>query len=272
MSLPLEDLFNDVIGKAQRGLALSDEALAQKAGVEISELQRVLSGEKLEDVVYKIASVLNLHEPSLITMMEQKWRPHPQEIDGLAQFNTTYGDMTVNAYVAWDMTTKAGVAFDTGADASVMADMIRAHGVRLQAIFLTHTHPDHVADIATLRKNNQPIYASQQEPWEGAELFECGKEFKIGHLTIETRQTWGHSRGGVTYVVHGLSKPVAVVGDALFAGSMGGGGVSYDEALKTNRECIFTLPDNTILCPGHGPMTTVIEEKRHNPFFPELKK
>jgi glyoxylase-like metal-dependent hydrolase (beta-lactamase superfamily II) len=76
----------------------------------------------------------------------------------------------------------------------------------------------------------------------------------------------------VTYVLHGLSKPVAIVGDALFASSMGGGGVSYAEALKTNRECIFTLPDTTILCPGHGPMTTVAEEKRHNPFFPEYKK
>jgi glyoxylase-like metal-dependent hydrolase (beta-lactamase superfamily II) len=51
---------------------------------------------------------------------------------------------------------------------------------------------------------------------------------------------------------------------------MGGGLVSYDEALRTNRSSIFTLPDDTIICPGHGPLTTVGEEKLHNPFFPEF--
>jgi glyoxylase-like metal-dependent hydrolase (beta-lactamase superfamily II) len=57
------------------------------------------------------------------------------------------------------------------------------------------------------------------------------------------------------------------VGDAIFAGSMGGGLVDYREALRTNRESIFTLPEDTVICPGHGPLTTVGEEKQHNPFF-----
>jgi len=62
------------------------------------------------------------------------------------------------------------------------------------------------------------------------------------------------------------------VGDAIFAASMGGGAVSYEEALRTNRQQIFTLPDATVLCPGHGPLTTVGEQKRHNPFYPEFQK
>ena len=53
----------------------------------------------------------------------------------------------------------------------------------------------------------------------------------------------------------------------MFAGSMGGGLVSYEDALRNTREQILSLPDDTILCPGHGPLTTVGEEKRHNPFF-----
>ena len=60
---------------------------------------------------------------------------------------------------------------------------------------------------------------------------------------------------------------MAVVGDAMFAGSMGGGMVSYDDALCNNREQILTLPDATIICPGHGPLTTVGEQKHANPFF-----
>jgi glyoxylase-like metal-dependent hydrolase (beta-lactamase superfamily II) len=69
-------------------------------------------------------------------------------------------------------------------------------------------------------------------------------------------------------MVSGLPNRIAVVGDAMFAGSMGGGGVSYADALQTNRQNILSLPDDTILCPGHGPLTTVGQEKVNNPFFP----
>ena len=98
-----------------------------------------------------------------------------------------------------------------------------------------------------------------------------GDGFKIGTLSVSTRLTKGHSPGGTTYVIHGLDRPVAIVGDALFAQSMGGGMISYQDALETNRKEIFTLPDETVVCPGHGPMTSVGEEKAHNPFFPEFK-
>ena len=79
------------------------------------------------------------------------------------------------------------------------------------------------------------------------------------------KHTHGHSIGGLTYVIDGLEKPVAVVGD-IFAGSMGGGMVSYEDALNTNREKIMTLLEDTILCPGHGPLTTIAEEKRTTRF------
>ena len=68
-------------------------------------------------------------------------------------------------------------------------------------------------------------------------------------------------------MIEGLDKPVAIVGDALFASSMGGGKVSYLDALRTTRNEILSLPDSTILCPGHGPLTSVAEELEHNPFF-----
>src|SRR5204862_1093740 len=111
-------------------------------------------------------------------------------------------------------------------------------------------------------------FVCKLEAIDGAQTFEAGKRFSVGALQIETRQTKGHSPGGITFVVSGLPNPIAVVGDAMFAASMGGGAVSYADALKTNRENILPLPDDTILCPGHGPLTTVGEEKVHNPFFP----
>ena len=110
-----------------------------------------------------------------------------------------------------------------------------------------------------------------KEPIAGAERFAAGETFSIGALRVTTRLTWGHSPAGTTYVINGLSRPVAIVGDALFAQSMGGGVISFKDALATNRLEIFTLEDHTVVCPGHGPMTSVGEEKAHNPFFPEFK-
>ena len=89
----------------------------------------------------------------------------------------------------------------------------------------------------------------------------AGVTIDVSGLTVR------HSPGGITYIVRGLAHPVAVVGDAVFAGSMGGGGISYEDALFTNKKEIFALPNDTIICPGHGPLTTVGEELKHNPFY-----
>ena len=110
-------------------------------------------------------------------------------------------------------------------------------------------------------------YTGRLEPVDGARLFEPGHSFACGGLKISSRSTWGHSKGGISYLIEGLEKPLAVVGDAVFAGSMGGGSVSYADALRTNREELLSLPAETVLCPGHGPLTTVAEERLHNPFF-----
>ena len=110
-------------------------------------------------------------------------------------------------------------------------------------------------------------YANRAEPWPGTRPFAEGETFVIGSLTVKTFTTSGHSKGGTTYFIEGLARPLAIVGDALFAGSMGGGIVSFADAWKNNREKILTLPDDTVLAPGHGPLTTVGEEKQNNPFF-----
>ena len=115
--------------------------------------------------------------------------------------------------------------------------------------------------------NRRADFAPASEPVPGAETIEEGKHFHCGQLDIEARLTWGHSPGGMTFVIRGLARPIAIVGDSLFAGSMGGGSVSYEDAVAENLEKILTLADETIICPGHGPMTTVGEEKLHNPFF-----
>ena len=269
MAIPLEDNVSDIIGKAQRGLGISDSQLAERAGVTVDEVRKVRSDDLSGDVVDRVAPILRLSAPALRKLAAGDWNPEAMvDIDGLAMFNTTYGEMTVNAYLIWDPATRDAVAFDTGADCGGMLQRIEKENLSVKFILLTHAHPDHVADLRRLKKETgASVFISDREPEEGAELISEGKRFRAGALEIEARLTWGHSPGGMTYVITGLSRPVAIVGDSLFAGSMGGGNVSYQDAVRNNREKILTLPDETIICPGHGPLTTVGKEKRDNPFF-----
>ncbi|MFZ1219493.1 MAG: MBL fold metallo-hydrolase [Chthoniobacterales bacterium] len=271
MPIPLEDNASDIIGKARRGLGISDSQLAERSGVSPDKIRRLREGNFDEDAIERAGPILKLDPASLRKLAAGNWKPEAiEEIEGLAQFNTTYGDMTVNAYLVWDPATREAMAFDTGADCGGMLERIREKNLTVKLILLTHAHPDHVADLARLRQaTGAPVYISELEPEEGAEPIAEGKRFEVGSLKIEARLTSGHSPGGITYVITGLAKPVAVVGDSLFAGSMGGGNVSYEDALRNNREKILTLADETIVCPGHGPLTTVGKEKRDNPFFAE---
>jgi hydroxyacylglutathione hydrolase len=269
MSIPLEDNVSDIIGKAQRGLGVSDSQLAERSGVRVEKIRKLRDGEFDDNAVERVAPVLKLDAAALRKLAAGKWNPESiGEVEGLAQFNTTYHDVTVNAYLVWDPASREAVTFDTGADCSDMLQRIEKENLSVRLILLTHAHPDHVADLRRLRKaTGASVYISELEAEEGAEAIAEGKRFRAGSLEIEVRLTSGHSPGGMTYVITGLSRPIAIVGDSLFAGSMGGGNVSYDDALRNNREKILTLPDQTIICPGHGPLTTVAKEKRDNPFF-----
>jgi len=149
MPIPLEDNVSDIIGKAQRGLSVSDGQLAERAGVSVENIHALKSGDIDEDALERIAPVLKLSGASLRKLAAGKWEP-VAEIDGLAQFNTTYHDMTVNAYLAWDPATRDAVAFDTGADCGEMLRRIDQEKLSVRLILLTHAHPDHVADLHRL--------------------------------------------------------------------------------------------------------------------------
>lgn len=271
--IPLEDRFEDILGKALRGRGMDVAAVANAAGVSPSLANGMLSGSFDEQGARLMATALGLDPDRLTTLARGEYEPEEIEpMEGLLMFNTPFDDMTVNSYLVWDPATKKAAAFDTGSDCGAMLESLEHHGLTLENIFLTHSHGDHIYDLDRLKeKTGATAWTPEAEPVEGAQPFSPGRKFQIGSLNVETRLTWGHSKGGVTYVIEGLSRRLAMVGDAIFAGSMGGGGVSYEAALNTNKEQIFTLPDSTVICPGHGPLTTVGEQKRVNPFFPDVQ-
>src|SRR6516165_10648209 len=101
--IPLEDLYTDVIGKAQRGLGVSDDELAAKTGLGPRAIHQIKNGHPEREPLERIAAALDLHAESLIALSEDRYRPVVPELeDGFAMFTTHYGSgMTVNSYLFW---------------------------------------------------------------------------------------------------------------------------------------------------------------------------
>lgn len=267
--IPLEDNVEDVVGKAMRGQQLGAGELAERVGLDAGAVRALLGGDFDEAVARKVAPALGLGPESLVALGRKAWYPEePGAIEGLACYNTPYGDMFVNAFLVWDAETREAVAFDTGSTCEPMLATAREQGLAIKHVCVTHTHPDHIADLERLlAETGARGYLSHLEQARGTEAITEGWTLQVGRLTVRALATSGHTRGGTTYFVTGLSRPLAAVGDAMFAGSMGNGNVSYADALRNNREKILALPDETVILPGHGPLATVGEQKRHNPFF-----
>jgi hypothetical protein len=152
MAIALEDTVADIVGKAQRGWKISDHELAQKSGLKMEQLRAVREGQIEESVIRALAPVLKLDAQALLDLAAGNSEPSALSLEGLAQFNTPYGDMRVNGYLVWDPSTRAAAAFDTGADCSEMLQCVRKEELSVKMILLTHAHPDHIEDLDRLRR------------------------------------------------------------------------------------------------------------------------
>ena len=265
----LEDACEDIIKKAMRGCGIGKNEMSVRTGICKENIDEILNGNVKESEIQLMADILKLDTEKLLVSARKDWYPDSTNLMGLKKFISDFGSMSVNAYIIFEQTSKRAWLFDTGTESSSIVSFIEHEGLRVDSIFLTHTHRDHIFCLDEIKEHteNPEVYTHFSEPIKDSILIEEGFLLNSGRLSLKALHTHGHSVGGVTYIIEGLEQPVAIVGDALFAGSMGGGMVSYQDALRTNREKIMTLPDNTIICPGHGPNTTVKEEKEHNPFF-----
>ncbi|MGE9296376.1 MAG: MBL fold metallo-hydrolase, partial [Puniceicoccales bacterium] len=220
MRIRIEDEVEDVVAKAQSGLGMADGELAELSGVPRENIRRLRKGEFDAATARGIAKQLKLAPEALVALGEHRWYPDDIELDGLAMFNTPhpvpgYEEMTVNAYLVWDPLSGEVAAFDTGANADGMIEALQSKPWKLTHIFLTHTHRDHVADLDKLKKVLQPggsIHVHSKENITAAKTLVDGQTFQVGALEIVARETSGHSPGGTTYVIHGLQRPVAIVG------------------------------------------------------------
>src|SRR4051812_40081792 len=271
----LEDHLGDVIRKARTmsNVSASDAARAANlsepalASLEESGLPQ---GNPNFDA---LAALLGINGHKL-KKLAAGWTPTANDLTVWREFRciSTSGEgITVNCYLIWDEVSRDAALFDTGWDAEPIVKLIQENQLFLRHIFITHTHEDHIAALGKLRQVFPKVRLHSNSKTAPMDQRNRKNDFiHLGSLRITNRETPGHAEDGTTYVIGTWPEDaphVAVVGDAIFAGSIGRGNQSWDVAKAKVREQIFSLPAETLLCPGHGPLTTVAEEKESNPFF-----
>lgn len=271
----LEDHLGDIVRKARSMSKVSAETAARAAGLTVEKLEALEESGRAEgDVNYAaLGNAIGL-DGAKLESIAKGWLPAPKDLSTwreLRCISTEGSGMVVNSYVIWDEVSREAAVFDTGWQAAQARQIIADNQLQVRHIFITHSHEDHVAALGDLR--NAFPKARLHTSSRGAPVDQRNRAndfIHLGSLRITNRDTPGHAEDGTTYIVGTWPEDaphVAIVGDAIFAGSIGRGNQSWELARQKVREQILTLPAETLICPGHGPLTTVSEEKAHNPFF-----
>lgn len=201
------------------------------------------------------------------------------------------GPLQANCYLVADEASRRAAVIDPGDEAPLILQVVEQLHLLVEVIILTHGHFDHIGAAAVVKKaTGAPLLAheAEQETLQVAQiraklfagleidespqpdrLLKADELISVGLHSLTVLHTPGHSPGHITLVGEGG----AFVGDVVFAGSIGRTdlpGGDYQLLLTSIRRHILTLPDNTILYPGHGPATTVGRERNTNPFLVNL--
>jgi len=196
------------------------------------------------------------------------------------------GPLMSNCYIVWDEKLKQGVIIDPGDDADNILKVVKELGIEIKYILATHGHFDHVGGVASLRQNlNAEFFAHEkdfffiedgknaanrwnvdiEQPPKPDRFIEDGEKIKVGGFELEVLHTPGHSPGGISF----LNDRMVFCGDTLFQGNIGRTDFrqgSFEILSNSIKIRLYTLSDDTIVYTGHGPVTTIGDEKKFNAF------
>ena len=199
------------------------------------------------------------------------------------------GPLRCNCSIIGDETTREAMVIDPGDDIEDVLGLIRKHNLQVKQIIITHAHIDHVGGAMKLRAaTGAPILLNQndyallkmldvQAAWIGVadpgkleidHSLNTGEKVQAGSHIADVLHTPGHTEGSICLYFPAEKKLIA--GDTLFLGSIGRTdlpGGSFEKIMKSLRGTVLALPDETVVVPGHGPLTTIGEERESNPFL-----
>jgi hydroxyacylglutathione hydrolase len=199
------------------------------------------------------------------------------------------GPYMSNCYLVGDETAQVAMIIDPGFEPGRIWSGIRSHDFEIEKIVLTHGHLDHISAVSEMksktgakilihrgdasmltdpRENLSAFSGENIRAPEADRLLDDKEVISVGNLEFEVLHTPGHSPGGICL----RSDEVVFTGDTLFAGSIGRTdfpGSDYETLMRSIREKLMILPEDTTIYPGHGPKSTIGREKRSNPFVLE---
>ena len=196
------------------------------------------------------------------------------------------GPLLSNCYIVYDEKLREGVIIDPGDDADIILKAVEELDIDIKFILATHGHFDHVGAVAPIKRALKAEFLAHkddfffiedgqnsarrwnidiEQPPKPDRFIVDGERIKVGTFDLEVIHTPGHSPGGVSF----LHDSMLFGGDTLFQGSIGRTDFrkgSFEDLSKSIKTRLYSLPDETIVYTGHGPITTIGDEKRYNPF------
>ena len=199
------------------------------------------------------------------------------------------GPFAANCYIVGSDATRQGMIIDPGAEADTILRTVQQTGLTISIIVISHAHIDHVGALREVQEKTNAQFAIHEaekglllsapirmltslgispvkSPPRADRMLKDGDCIDVGDLHFEVLHTPGHSSGGICLLGHG----VVFSGDTLFNLGIGRTdfpGMSYERLMESIREKLMVLPDETTVYPGHGPPTTIGDERRGNPFL-----
>ncbi|HTU71177.1 MAG TPA: MBL fold metallo-hydrolase [Candidatus Baltobacteraceae bacterium] len=273
--IPLEDTFGDVLRKAMRGNGVDTRALAERTGISPADIDAWRQDRGVADDAQAraIARILRLDPGKLADRAADAW--YPPEIELPDVRHHPQNPHPSNGFIFFlDGGRRAALVDPAGIPANLLR-AVREGPYHLQYILITHKHADHcdaTAEVAAAFPQAQIVMHRLDVGAIGSLAHKAlavrdGEALPFGEgAEIRMLHTPGHTDGSVSY----LFKSTVFTGDTLFAGSVGGifaDESTYDDLLHSVRTKLFTLPEATVIMPGHGPPSTIELERAHNPFF-----
>jgi len=275
VKLDLEDTFGDIVRKTARGKHIELAQLAATAGVDTKRVELFTrdAAKPTEEEARSLAKALELDPGKLADIAFARWHPREDPLpDHIGhQINKPHPS---NGYFVILEQQRLAAFVDPGGSVPNIVATLRKSPVNLDYILVTHKHADHIDGVPDLRRAfpQARIAVHKLDAFALGDLERTalkvsdGDSLPFGDGTIRVVHTPGHTDGSICFIYQGS----IFTGDTLFAGSVGGifgDNFGYADLLHGAGVKIFSLPDDTVVLPGHGPPSTVGQEREHNPFF-----